>query len=80
MKKRINRQYVAQSKAAAAENKIKKPVICGTKKHTKYSPGTCLICGKHFQMISVAHANDHGYVSADAMIADNKIKFDGRYA
>lgn len=48
-------------------------------KANRWSPGICLICGEHFSLVTNYHAGTHGYESANALIADGKVKFIRKY-
>ena len=46
------------------------------KKKTRWSPGTCLICGEYMDIITNYHAQTHGYKNAEEMIAAGKVRWE----
>ena len=45
-------------------------------KNRRFNPGTCLICGLHFDVLLHIHAESHGFKDAYEMIDAGLVKFD----
>ena len=57
------------------KNPVRKPVIVRVKNHSKNCEGICKICGNSFSMITVSHANRHGYETPEEMIEADVISW-----
>lgn len=45
-------------------------------KNRRFNPGTCLICGLHFDVLLHLHAESHGFKDAYEMIDAGLVEFD----
>lgn len=45
-------------------------------KNRRFNPGTCLICGLHYDVLLHIHAESHGFKDAYEMINAGMIEFD----
>ena len=52
----------------------KRPIVVGTKRHSRWSSGICQMCGEFFQMITFEHANKHGFARPEDMAKNGNIK------